>query len=289
MNYRHIYHAGNFADLAKHLVLVAVLRRLLEKDTPIAFLDTHAGAGLYELGRDEAARSGEAVLGIGKLHLNKAPPALQPLLSLVSQVNRGTWAPNAPPRRYPGSPKIAALLLRPQDRLVACELHPADSILLRKLFAEDSRATIHRMDGYQALKAYLPPKERRGLVLIDPPFEAPDEFDRLAAGLGRAVRKWPTGVFLAWYPQKEAAGVQAFLAKLAQHRIRKLLHVTFAVAAPSAERLSACGMLLVNPPWRVEGEIEPALNALVASLQAPGGCVGLEWLAGDATTGAATV
>ena len=205
MNYRHTFHAGNFADVVKHAVLALLIERLKAKATAFRVIDTHAGAGLYDLAGEQARRTDEWKGGIGRL-LGKSPdPSLAALLSpYLSAVEAAqTLAPPGPdhsPRLYPGSPWIARHLLRPQDRLTAVELHPEDAASLSQLFAGDRQVKVIALDGWNALGAFVPPKERRGLVLIDPPFEERDEFDRLLAGLVKAHRRWPTGVYALWYP-----------------------------------------------------------------------------------------
>jgi 23S rRNA (adenine2030-N6)-methyltransferase len=255
MNYRHAFHAGNFADCVKHAVLVWLLRAMERKDKPFAVLDTHAGAGAYDLA-GEAERTGEWRQGIARL-LGGTPPApLADFLEVVQELGL-----------YPGSPSIAAALLRPSDRLIACELHPEDAAALRRRFARNPQVGVHHRDGYEALGAFLPPPERRALILIDPPYEDPDEFSALAARLASAYARFPTGVFMAWYPIKHRAPVRAFHEALRAGPVRDVIAAEFLLRADlDASRLNGCGLLLINPPWRFAEEVPPILDALLARL-----------------------
>lgn len=273
MNYRHAFHAGNPADVFKHAVLVALIRRLHDKPKPLCLIDTHAGIGLYDLTADEARRTGEAETGIGRLLALADPPApLRDYLDLV----RAAGAP----RFYPGSPALARLLLRPDDRLLLNELHPEDNAALKRWAADDPRIAVHRRDGYEALKGLLPPTPRRGLVLVDPPFEKTDEFARLAAGLATAHRRWPTGHVALWYPIKHRAPVDAFHGDLAMLGIPGVLAVELLWRRPDdPSRLNGNGLILANPPWGMEERLTPLLTALAETLgQNGGGGARLEWL-----------
>jgi 23S rRNA (adenine2030-N6)-methyltransferase len=262
MNYRHAYHAGNFADVVKHATLALIIERLKAKPTPFCVVDTHAGIGRYDLSSVEAQKTGEFRGGV--LRLLERPPAqlpgeLEPYLAVVRGLNRG----GGELRWYPGSPRLALDLLRPQDRLVLLELHPEDARTLSALFAGDRRVSVHNADGYMGLKAFLPPKERRGLVVIDPPFERRDEFERLARGLRHAHRRWATGQYLLWYPIKDRPPVEAFHAALKASGIGRLLLAELLLhPATDPERLNGCGLVLVNPPWRLDA----ALSALLPKL-----------------------
>jgi 23S rRNA (adenine2030-N6)-methyltransferase len=279
VNYRHAFHAGNFADVFKHIVLVRVLLHLIQKDTPFRVIDTHAGIGRYDLTRDEANRTSEWRAGIGRLMAN--PPGgaagelLAPYLDLVRADNRGAL------KSYPGSPAIAQALCRTQDRMIFCELHPDDYAALRRNAGRDRRAKTAEVDGWTALKAYLPPKERRGAVLIDPAFEQPDEFRRLADGLQEACRRWATGIYLLWYPIKNREEVRLFQRRIAGLQIPKILHVEFDVGAQTKnEALHACALAIVNPPWPLEDELKSILPALVRVLgNANEAKFRLDWLA----------
>ena len=265
MNYRHAYHAGNFADVAKHLALVAALQHLKKKDKPFFVLDTHGGRGRYDLSA-EAERTGEAAAGIGRL-LPMAgegglPEILKSYLDLVAREGAG---------HYPGSPLLAARLLRPQDRLVAIEKHPEEAAALQAVLAPFGNARAIEGDGYARLAALLPPKERRGLVLIDPPYEAPDEFERAAAALKAAHHRFATGIYMLWFPIKSQAAAHAFCGEALAGGIAKALRIDIAVAAPprdDKERLAAAGLLVVNPPFGLDAEMCAAAAVLASSLGA---------------------
>ena len=280
MNYRHAFHAGSFADVLKHVVLVRTILHLLKKDTPLRVIETHAGAGRYDLSGDKAARTGEWRGGIGRLTerplKGEAAALIEPYLALVRAANSGEAL-----KIYPGSPLIARTLLRPQDRMIFCELHPEERAALINA-GRDRRAKVVAIDGWAGLKAYVPPKERRGLVLIDPPFEAADEFARLEAGLQEAHSRWATGILLAWYPIKEPRETLAFARHLSRSGIAKILRIELAVAAHRpGERLAGCGMIAVNPPWILEREMGVVFPQLAKSLAQQGsGNYRIDWLAG---------
>lgn len=284
MNYRHAFHAGNFADVLKHAALAVILARLAAKDAPFFYLDTHAGAARYDLGGAEAARTGEARDGVLRLVGEiETHPGLRPYLGVVRGLNVGE--PGLV--RYPGSPWIARKLMRPQDRLLLCETHPDALHELRRATAGDRRIEIRPSDGWIALKSDLPPAERRGLVLIDPPFEAKDEFERLARGLRHAYRRFATGVLAGWYPIKTRAPVDALHRAIVDAGLRRVLVVELLVRAPAAEtdeapRLAGCGLVIVNPPWTLAERLAALLPSLTERLaQAPGAAFRLETLVGE--------
>ncbi|MDE2008052.1 MAG: 23S rRNA (adenine(2030)-N(6))-methyltransferase RlmJ [Rhodospirillales bacterium] len=256
MNYRHAFHAGNFADVMKHAVLIWLLDAMARKPKPFFVLDTHAGPGFADLGAGPAMRTGEWRGGIGRLLDAEAPDVLTPYLTLIQRLGL-----------YPGSPAIIRAMLRPGDRLAACELHPEDHAALRARFAGDRQVGIHHRDGYEAVKALLPPPERRGLILLDPPFEAADEFARLAEALRAGLARFPAGVFAAWYPIKHRAPVRDFLGALQSFGIRDMVAAELWLRAPlDPARLNGCGMLIANPPFGFEAEIPPLLDALSLAL-----------------------
>jgi 23S rRNA (adenine2030-N6)-methyltransferase len=282
MNYRHAYHAGNFADVVKHAVLCRVLTHLREKPAAFRVIDTHAGAGRYDLAGVEAGKTQEWRDGIGRLmRTDLAPPApdlLAPYLDAVRAFNPGGGL-----AVYPGSPALALALLRPQDRLISCEFEPRAAAALAGHLRGDARAKAVEIDGWTALTAYVPPKERRGLVLIDPPFEQPDEFAHLAQGLAAAHCKWPTGIYMVWYPIKDEREVAAFARRIARLGIAKMLRVELIIASNGAATgLRGTGLILINPPWRLHDELEALLPALagVLSRGAPSRTV-LTWLTGE--------
>jgi len=287
MNYRHAFHAGNFADVLKHAVLARILVHLGEKAAAYRVIDTHAGAGLYNLASEPATRTGEWRDGIGRLRdatlADDVRALLAPYLAAVAEANAGGSL-----RRYPGSPLIALGLMRPQDRLVACELEPGAAAALARNLRRDARARAVAIDGWMALNAYLPPKERRGVVLIDPPYEDKDEFARLADALAAARRKWATGIFLLWYPIKERSGPDRLAAALRRNATikvaPKILRAELAWSLDAAAgRLGGAGLIVVNPPWRLADELARLLPALRAALDpAAGGRAEVDWLTGQA-------
>jgi len=269
MNYRHAYHAGNFADLVKHAAVALILDHLKTKDKPFCVVDTHAGPGRYDLLAEAAEKTGEWKGGIGRLWgCAGLPPELGPYLAAIRRVNRaGVGAL----RWYPGSPRLVRILMRPHDRLVAVELHPVDAQALQREFAGDAQVQVKRMDGYQALKAFLPPPQRRGLVLVDPPFEVTDEFDRMVRGLAEARRRWAQGIFAFWYPIKDLAPVRAFHDAVIASGVRRVVAAEFMVRpAVDPERLNGCGLLLINPPWTLGEDLRRVLARLEGLLSDPG-------------------
>jgi 23S rRNA (adenine2030-N6)-methyltransferase len=248
MNYRHAFHAGNFADAFKHLLLTRILVYLTRKDAPLRYLDTHAGIGRYDLAGEEAQRTQEWRGGIGAIPLRGLPGPLEELVApwLAAVGERDA---EGRPLSYPGSPALAQRLLRPQDKLILCELHPKDFQSLRANMGRDQRVKCIEIDGYTALKAYVPPPERRGLVVVDPPFESTDEFERMAQAVLDAYRKWPTGVYALWHPVKDERVAEAFYKSLRANGVTKLLRLELALAPTSAEgRLVGTGLAVINPP-----------------------------------------
>jgi 23S rRNA (adenine2030-N6)-methyltransferase len=267
MNYRHAFHAGGFADVIKHIVLVRILLHLQEKPAPFRVIDTHAGAGLYELTSDEARRGGEWLTGIARLMQARFSEATATLVKPYLDVIRA-FNPERDLKVYPGSPLIMRALLRPHDRLTACEIEPKARNRLVDGLRRDTQARVVDLDGWVALPAFVPPKERRGLVLIDPSYEHKDEFERLAEGFTQAFVKWPTGSYLLWYPVKSRRAAD----KLAQHVAEavgagpspgKCLRLEFSVAPQAAgAALASAGLLIVNPPWTLLGELKSILPEL---------------------------
>jgi 23S rRNA (adenine2030-N6)-methyltransferase len=298
MNYRHAFHAGNFADVLKHAVLVRILLHLRAKPAAFRVIDTHAGAGLYDLAGAEATRSGEwregiarllaAFSGSGRRTGEGAGALLAPYLDAVAALNDGGRLTT-----YPGSPALVRAFMRAQDRLTACELEPKAAAALARNLHGDRRSKAIAIDGWTALNAYVPPKERRGLVLIDPPFEDAGEFPRLAQALEAAHRKWASGSYLLWYPIKEREASDALARRLlrggmagsgsASKTASKILRVELRVGQPrDANRLAACGLMLVNPPWTLESELAVLLPELAAALSGDGrGSHRVDWLRGE--------
>jgi 23S rRNA (adenine2030-N6)-methyltransferase len=285
MNYRHAFHAGNFADVMKHVTLVRVLEYLRTKPAPFRVIDTHAGSGLYDLSGAQASRSGEWRGGIARLLASAQPEAaavlLAPYLGAVTACNKeGELAV------YPGSPILARRFLRVQDRLIACEREPAAAAALARNLHGDRRCKALAIDAWTALNAYVPPKERRGVVLIDPPFEEAADFPRLANAIEGAHRKWPTGIYLIWYPLKEPGSADTLARRLRRLNISKILRAEISLSTrPDTSRLSACGLIIVNPPWTLEGELRTLLPQLVNALAGNGGTSRIDWLAREKSSG----
>ena len=282
MNYRHAFHAGNFADVFKHALLARVLSYMVQKPAPLRFVDTHAGLGVYDLAGDEATRTGEWREGVGRIEPSAVPEALAgtlaPYLAAVGPRGAdGTW------RQYPGSPAVAQWVLRPEDRMTLCELHPEDAEALRRNMGRDPRVRVLASDGYAALNAVLPPPERRGLVLVDPPFEKSREFDALLSAILGAHRRWPTGSYMMWYPLKDRAAVGRFSGALAGSGMKRVLQLHLLVGDPEAGPLAGAGLAFVNPPYTLRDEAEILLPWLAEVLARPGqrGDWTARWLAGE--------
>lgn len=271
MNYRHAFHAGNFADVIKHIVLVRVLLYLQEKPAAFRVIDTHAGSGLYDLAGDEARRSGEWLTGIARIMQARfsegAITLLKPYLDIIRAFNTGGDL-----TAYPGSPLLARALLRPQDRLTACEVAPEARGRLIDALRRDAQARVVDLDGWKALNAFVPPNERRGLVLIDPPFEDRDEFDHLADGFAKAFAKWPTGIYLLWYPAKSRRATDALAGRIAHAAASvkppgKGLRLEFSIGPQTTDTgLSSAGLIMVNPPWTLQNDLKIILPELTKPL-----------------------
>ena len=265
MNYRHAYHAGNFADVLKHAVLLALIEAMQAKPAPFCYIDTHAGSGSYALDGFEARKTGEYKDGVLRLHpAEKVPPLLQRWRSAVlagAENEQGL-------KRYPGSPLQVARLLRPQDSAQLCELHADEATKLRALFHDEARVHVHQRDGYEALKALLPPKEKRGLVLIDPPYEAQEaEYKRIEQALKSALQRWPTGMYAVWYPIKLRSQVQPFLRGLQRIGARRVLRAELLVHPDDSPlRLNGSGMVILNAPWNLDDVLREPLRALASLL-----------------------
>lgn len=281
MNYRHAYHAGNFADVMKHIVLARILEYLKRKEGAFRVIDTHAGIGLYDLTSEEAQKTGEWLGGIGPLLEADLPTdvaeLVSPYLDAVRSVNEQGGV-----RHYPGSPMVTRYLMRHIDRLTAIELHPQDSATLKQRFAGDWQVRVLELDGWLALGAHLPPKEKRGMVLVDPPFEQEGEFERLVSGLAKAHKRWPGGTYALWYPIKNRKAVAAFREALKETGIPKMLDIAFEIRKPSAEAtFDGSGMIVVNPPYVLEDEMKIILPALTKVLaEEKGAYAGATWLTG---------
>ena len=285
MNYRHQFHAGNFADVVKHVVLVQLLRAMQVKEKGFLFLDTHAGRGKYDLLASVAGatrpRTPEWPEGIGRLwSKSELTSPLAEYVSLIRQFDQDHGNRDAGPRFFPGSPSLARLLARPQDRLALCEKHPEEFTSLQDEFVFSPRTSVHLMDGYHAVKAMLPPIEKRALVLVDPPYEDREEFSRIIAAVEAGIGRLPAATIAIWYPLTERAGIDEFFRSLATLPIPATLVAELTVAdAPSGIRLRGAGLVIINPPWKFETQAEIILGELHQLLaQSPGSGYRLQWL-----------
>lgn len=295
MNYRHAYHAGNFADVLKHVVLFALLEAFKAKPAPFAFVETHAGAGSYALDSVEAGKTGEWRDGIARLlfpdlgpHASTGPAqALPPLLRRWLDGLLALPGNQQGLKVYPGSPLQAAIALRDTDSAQLCELHPEQAARLRELFRHDPRVHVHQRDGYEALKALLPPQEKRGLVLIDPPYEAQEgEYRQIEQALKAALARWPTGIFAVWYPIKQRSQVQPFLRWLRHGGARRVLRTELLLHPDDSPlRLNGSGMAILNAPWKLDEALRETLRALARLLtQGQPAEWRLDWLLAEADT-----
>ena len=284
MNYRHIFHAGNFADVFKHAVLARIIVHMQKKDAAFRFIDIHAGRGAYDLSSTQAMKTGEWQGGIGRIIGTQfAEPVralLTPYLDSIAATTAAPLVSGEPPRKYPGSPAIMRYLARRNDRLTLTELHPEDYAALAKVYEGDYQVKVIELDGWLALKGFLPPKEKRGLILIDPPFEETNEFDRVLNGLVDAHRKFATGVQMVWFPIKDLREIRRFRDAVKATGIRRVLIAELATRQPVPDgTLSACGLLIVNPPWTLDTELEAVAPALAKAMATgPGGGASVDWL-----------
>ena len=262
MNYRHLYHAGNFSDVLKHIVMIALLRALTKKETPFCFLDTHAGIGLYPLQSIETQKSREYESGIANLlarNNNNAPELIKEYIAIINDFNAGAV------QKYLGSPLIAEKYLRDQDQLILCELHSTDIITLKENMPKRKNIAIHHTDAYLGMKAFLPPKLKRGIVMIDPPFELPNEFERIENALKRALTHWQSGHYMIWYPIKDQKKTNQFYRSLRDLQKPTLCIEFELVNPPAGDKLSCCGIALVNPPWQVEEMLKLSILPYLAT------------------------
>jgi 23S rRNA (adenine2030-N6)-methyltransferase len=276
MNYRHAFHAGNHADVFKHVVLLALLDALKRKATPFFVLDTHAGRGRYALRDLSARRTGESDAGVARVLGAKTDAvAIKRYQEALRHCN-----PDGGLRIYPGSPLLTAMALRDDDRLLCCETQPDEARALTALFARDRRVHVQAGDGYAAIKAHLPPKPRRGLVFIDPPYETQEaEFGAVLAALKEGMERWPQGMFAVWFPIKQRRGVQRFLRAVARLPAQDILLAELLIRPDDSPlRLNGSAMLLLNPPWKLDAEIAAALPQLAVELGEAGASHRLEWL-----------
>ncbi|MBY0611827.1 MAG: 23S rRNA (adenine(2030)-N(6))-methyltransferase RlmJ [Beijerinckiaceae bacterium] len=279
MNYRHAFHAGNFADVMKHALLSRIILHLNAKETPYRYIDTHAGIGVYDLEADEALRTGEWQRGIGILEAMPMPEdsLFTPYLDCVKGLREGDR------KLYPGSPEIVRQMARQQDRLVLAELHQDDFWRLRANLGTDQRIRTLEMDGWTVLKANVPPPERRGLVLIDPPFEQADEWSTIVAAVAGAYRKWTTGIFAIWYPIKDIEKTGAFAARMQALALPKTLRLELMIDdGRDKAKLNGCGLIVINPPWMLADQARAMLATLAQALGEPDrASYGVDWLVGE--------
>jgi 23S rRNA (adenine2030-N6)-methyltransferase len=272
MNYRHAFHAGNFGDVLKHVVLLELLDALHRKPSPVHLIDTHAGIGIYDLAGDEAQRSGEYRFGVGAVLADpQAEKILPHYVAALKRLNPALKPGGSGLRRYPGSPWLLQDSLRAGDRLTLCELHPQDAETLKRNlgdeFGRDPAVAIHHRDGFEAIKALMPPSPRRGLALIDPAFEAKDEFATLSKAVLTAQQRWATGVLAVWYPIKDQKSIEAWKAPLAKELKNETLCIELTVRpAKEARQMNGSGLLIVNPPWQLKETLAPMLDFLKSRL-----------------------
>jgi 23S rRNA (adenine2030-N6)-methyltransferase len=279
LSYRHLFHAGNFADVFKHALLARLLMAVASKEKPFCFLDTHAGLGRYDLTHAWARKAREYENGIARIwKASDAPPPLEPYLEAVRALN-----PDGVLKVYPGSPLIARRFMRPADRMVLVELNKSDHAELASVFAREKHVAVRLMDGYDALRAYLPPPERRGLVLIDSSFDRAHEFHRVVVALKEAHARWSTGLYAVWYPIMEDRAMRDFHAQVARSGIRKVLRLELIVRARDENTfIPGCGMLVVNPPWHFEDEAKSIVPWLAKKLAIDdAGSARVDWLVAE--------
>ncbi|EKO3673992.1 23S rRNA (adenine(2030)-N(6))-methyltransferase RlmJ [Vibrio metschnikovii] len=275
LSYRHSFHAGNHADVLKHIVQSLILNALQQKETPFVYHDTHSGVGRYDLTHEWSEKTGEYKQGIGRLWQQADTPAeIDSYLDAVKALNQGEEL-----RYYPGSPRIARAHLRAQDRMVLSELHPSDYPLLEQEFARDRQVAIYKQDGFARLKASLPPKERRGLVLIDPPYELAKEYRDVVQAIAQSHKRWSTGIYAIWYPVVNRCDIDDMLDGLANLGIRKILQIELGVAPDTNQRgMTASGMIVINPPWKLESEMQTILPFLKQAIAPATGHFKVEWV-----------
>ncbi|MCG3730626.1 23S rRNA (adenine(2030)-N(6))-methyltransferase RlmJ [Vibrio cincinnatiensis] len=275
LSYRHSFHAGNHADVLKHIVQSLILNALQQKDKPFVYHDTHSGVGRYDLTHEWSEKTGEYKQGIARIwQQNVTPSAIDSYLAAIKALNNGNTL-----RYYPGSPRVARTHLRPQDRMVLTELHPSDYPLLEQEFQRDRQVAIYKEDGFTRLKASLPPKERRGLVLIDPPYELAKEYRDVVQAIAQSYKRWSTGIYAIWYPVVNRCDIDDMLEGLANLGIRKILQIELGVAPDTNERgMTASGMIVINPPWKLESEMQEILPFLKQAIAPVTGHFKVEWV-----------
>lgn len=259
MNYRHIYHAGNFADVFKHWILTLILSKLSKKTTPFCLFDTHAGLGFYDLQDVNAQKTLEFKSGVARLLDKTVAPEFNDFIRLIIEYNRQYSA-------YPGSPAIMQAFMRATDRLILSELHPADYQTLKHNFKDDRRITTLQQSGYATLKALLPPLERRGLILIDPPFEKDDEFEQIIISIKESLKRFANGIYAIWYPIKDRKAISQFYNNLEKTSAASILVIELHANESILNQLNSCGMVVINPPWQLEETLKSAMPNLISYL-----------------------
>ena len=280
LSYRHSFHAGNHADVVKHIVQSLILNSLKQKDKPFVYHDTHSGVGRYDLTHEWSEKTGEYKQGIARLwsmnedNQKDLPEELQSYLDSISTLDNGEKL-----RFYPGSPRVARAHLREQDRMVLTELHPADHPLLEQEFHRDRQVSIYKEDGFQRLKGSLPPKERRGLVLIDPPYELAKEYRDVVTAIAQSHKRWATGIYAIWYPVVNRCDIEDMIEGLEGLGIRKILQIELGVSPDTNERgMTASGMIVINPPWMLERQMNDILPVLKEAIAPATGHFKVEWI-----------
>ncbi|GFK34735.1 23S rRNA (adenine(2030)-N(6))-methyltransferase RlmJ [Vibrio cholerae] len=275
LSYRHSFHAGNHADVLKHIVQSLILNSLQQKEKPFVYHDTHSGVGRYDLTHEWSEKTGEYKQGIARVwQQDNIPAELDSYLDAIRQLNQGETL-----RYYPGSPRVARAHLREQDRMVLTELHPSDYPLLEQEFHRDRQVSIYKEDGFSRLKASLPPQERRGLVLIDPPYELAKEYRDVVRAIAQSYKRWATGIYAIWYPVVNRCDIDDMLEGLQGLEIRKILQIELGVAPDTNERgMTASGMIVINPPWTLESQMQTILPFLKQAIAPATGHYKVEWV-----------
>ncbi|KDO14989.1 hypothetical protein DP83_05475 [Vibrio metoecus] len=275
LSYRHSFHAGNHADVLKHIVQSLILNSLQQKEKPFVYHDTHSGVGRYDLTHEWSEKTGEYKQGIARVwQQDNIPAELNSYLDAIRQLNQGETL-----RYYPGSPRVARAHLREQDRMVLTELHPSDYPLLEQEFHRDRQVSIYKEDGFARLKASLPPQERRGLVLIDPPYELAKEYRDVVQAIAQSYKRWATGIYAIWYPVVNRCDIDDMVEGLQGLGIRKILQIELGVSPDTNERgMTASGMIVVNPPWTLESQMQTILHFLKQAIAPATGHYKVEWV-----------
>jgi 23S rRNA (adenine2030-N6)-methyltransferase len=275
LSYRHSFHAGNHADVVKHIVQSLILDALKQKDTPFVYHDTHSGVGRYDLTHEWSEKTGEFKQGIAKLwQQNNLPEEMLCYLNAVKDLNS-----DGELRYYPGSPRVGRAQLRDQDRMVLTELHPTDFPLLLQEFRGDRQVRMYKEDAFEKLKASMPPKERRGLVLIDPPYELAKEYRDVVNAIKESHKRWETGIYAIWYPVVNRFDSSDMINGLKKAGIRKILQIELGVSPDTTERgMTASGMIVINPPWKLESQMQAILPFLQQAIAPESGHIKIEWV-----------